>query len=162
MNQKELRQALPGLTARAANTLDAAAVAAKRLGHPVVDQGHLLLGICAVRETLGAKMLVDLGVDLSDLEAQLASTLAPRGDEAAETDEYSESVVAALVDGRAKARELGHSWIGVEHFVLGLLATPGGAGHDALVNRGVTVERALGSCDRLLPAHVTALRFGSS
>jgi excisionase family DNA binding protein len=155
--QTNLRRALARITARAQATLDMASETARRLNHPSVGQEHLLIGICLVPDSLGAKMLVDLGVDLAAYGAEVASAL-PAQDAATEAPEYSDLLVRTLMEARAQATKLGHAWLGVEHFVLALLALPEGFGYSTLTGLGITLDAAVESCARLLPVHVAADR----
>ena len=155
--QTALRRALARITARAQATLDAAADAARSMGRALVGQEHLLVGIARVPDSLGAKMLVDLGVDIPTFGERLAGAL-PSDTGGGEAPDYGEDLVAVLMEARAQASTLGHSWLGVEHFVLALLAVTSGYAHDALLGMGITHDAALESCRKLLPGHVAADR----
>src|SRR5205807_1372090 len=70
------RFSLPGptlerFTPRARGALDAAAKAARSLGHNYIGTEHILLGLLRGRDTLAARLLAELGVSQEATQARL-------------------------------------------------------------------------------------------
>ncbi len=151
-------------TRRARGAVVAAQSAARELGASEVGSGHLLLGVLAEREGLGAKTLVELGVD----PEQVREAVARRADAAAlrtlgiDLDAVRRSVEGAFgpgaLEGRGSPRghirfsagakkalelslrealRLRHRHIGTEHLLLGLLRHDPGVAGGVLRDAGV-------------------------
>ena len=58
----------------------------------------------------------------------------------------------ALRLAQAAAEELGHSYVGSEHLLLGLLREEGGAAHRCLAEQSVTAEKARDAIVRIIGA----------
>jgi len=59
------------VTVRAKRTLQLAAEEARQLGHDYLGTEHLLLGLTRDKESLGAQILISLGVDLDQLRQEI-------------------------------------------------------------------------------------------
>ena len=63
----------------------------------------------------------------------------------------------ALRLAQAAAEELGHSYVGSEHLLLGLLREEGGAAHRCLAEQSVTAEKARDAIVRIIGAGLPGL-----
>ena len=63
----------------------------------------------------------------------------------------------ALRLAQAAAEELGHSYVGSEHLLLGLLREEGGAAHRCLTEQSVTAEKARDAIVRIIGAGLPGL-----
>jgi hypothetical protein len=121
---------LERFTERARRAVDAAAVAARELGHNFVGSEHLLLGLFAQPEGLAARALTEAGIDRGAVEAKVLE-MVPRGDEPLlDNPLYTPRASMALQGALGEALRLGHNYIGTEHILLGLLRD-----HDAVAAR---------------------------
>ena len=121
---------LERFTERARRAVDAAAVAARNLGHNFVGSEHLLLGLFAQPEGLAARALTEAGIDRGAVEAKVLE-MVPRGDEPLlDNPLYTPRASMALQGALGEALRLGHNYIGTEHILLGLLRD-----HDAVAAR---------------------------
>ena len=112
---------LERFTERARRAVDAAAVAARELGHNFVGSEHLLLGLFAQPEGLAARALTEAGIDRAAVEAKVLEMI-PRGDEPLlDNPLYTPRASMALQGALGEALRLGHNYIGTEHILLGLL-----------------------------------------
>jgi ATP-dependent Clp protease ATP-binding subunit ClpC len=146
--------ALPGRgTARLVHALDLAFDAARNRAHGFVGTEHLLLGMLDEGENLGARVVVSMGVALSDVRDELENTMrveleGVRAGEPALTPN-AQRVVAIMGD---EARTLGHNYLGCEHLLLALIAEPAGIagrvlrtmGFDLVVTRRAVVTALTG------------------
>ena len=115
---------LERFTARARRTVDAAAVAARGLGHNYVGTEHLLLGLFAEPHALAARVLAEAGVERAAVEARVLDVL-PRGREPLlDNPLYIPQASLALQGALEEALRLGHNYIGTEHMLLGPVPRP--------------------------------------
>jgi Clp amino terminal domain, pathogenicity island component len=140
--QRRADSQLERFTGRARHVLVLAQDRARTLKHPEVRPEHILLGMLAEAEGLGAKVVVQLAGSADAVTGPLTAGLTP-GD-------VENPPVHLPFDGRAKTLlkvtmaevvELGHNYVGTEHVLLGLLKLDGPA-TDALHGAGVDYARA--------------------
>ena len=122
-------------TDRAASAVRAAHDSACSLGHSYVGTEHLLLGVAAEREGLGARVLLSKGLDMARLTR---AVVAVSGAGAAGEPEQglTANARAALERAGEDARRLGHGFVGTEHILMGLLRVPGASALRALERAG--------------------------
>jgi ClpA/ClpB-like protein len=131
---------LERFTERARRAVDAAAKAARALGHNYVGSEHLLLGLFAEPEGLAARALAEAGVDRTAVEARVLEAV-PRGrGPLLDNLPYTPRASLALQGALEEALRLGHNYIGTEHILLGLVRDREGLGGRALSELGVTAE----------------------
>ena len=115
-------------TPRARNVVMAAHNAAKEAGNAETVPEHLVLGLLAEPDGLGAKAIVASGVSLDAVREAAASALPPRADDAPELVPYAPAAKKALELTFREALRLGHNYIGTEHILLALLELENGEG----------------------------------
>jgi ATP-dependent Clp protease ATP-binding subunit ClpA len=130
---------------------------AQRLGHNYMGTEHLLLGLVREGEGVAAIALKRLGVSLDDARAAVLHIIG-HGDRIV-TGEIgltprAKKVIELAVD---EARGMGHSYIGTEHLLLGLVREGEGIAAGVLESRGVNLERARGVVLQTLTSRGAAL-----
>jgi len=128
-------------TKRARETLTYAQEEALRLGHTTIGTEHLLLGLLREGEGVAAKVLGDLGLNLSRARDAVErytgrSNRAPGG--RVELAPSTKHVIELAVD---EARRLGHHYIGTEHLLLGLSREAEGMAVGILESLGVSLDQ---------------------
>ena len=118
-------------TDRAAAAVKAARDAAASLGHSYVGSEHLLLGVAAEAEGLGARVLAARGLDLARL-TRAVEAASGSGEPGGPEQGLSGDARDALERAAEYARRLGHGRVGTEHLLLGALECPGSAAALAL------------------------------
>ena len=115
-----------------------------RLHHEYIGAEHVLLGLLREGEGVASAVLAKLDVDLQELRAAVAGGLKPgRPDASIGPDlPYTSRATQVLEASMTEARELGSSYVGTEHLLLGLLRAPRTPAAAALGKVGVTLERA--------------------
>ena len=114
-------------TDRAQSAIERARLAATDLGHSYVGTEHILIGIAAEGDGLGAKILRDNGFDAEKL-AQTVEHIAGRGDPGVPSQGLSPRARQVMRLAGEDARRLGHSYVGTEHILMGILREPDCAG----------------------------------
>lgn len=127
---------------RAKRVLALAQDEAIRFNHNYIGVEHLLLGLVREGEGVAARVLESLGVDLSKLRTSV-EFMVGRGESTTTPSEITLSprtkkVVELAID---EARKLGHSHVGTEHLLLGLVRGGESIASHALESLGVELEK---------------------
>lgn len=137
--KKVLRQPLDRLlTTRATRVLVLAREAAAAHHHDLVFPEHLLLGLTRLNEGVALHSLMKLGVSLQATEAEVEQGMG-HGMFRLGVGEISYSPGAEQVLGlaRQEAYGLGHSYVGTEHLLLGLIGEGNDGAAGVLLRSGV-------------------------
>jgi ATP-dependent Clp protease ATP-binding subunit ClpC len=127
-------------TDRARRVLVLAQDEAAALDHNFLGTEHILLGLLAEGEGVGAKALLALGAKSDDLRARVVATVG-RGDPGSAggaPPPFTPRAKRVLELSLRAALDLGHNYIGTEHELLGLLAEGEGVAAQVLVASGLT------------------------
>jgi ATP-dependent Clp protease ATP-binding subunit ClpA len=127
---------------RAKRTLALAQDEAIRFNHNYIGVEHLLLGLIREGEGVAARVLDSLGVELSKARTSVEFIIG-RGDSTTTPSEITLSprtkrVIELAID---EARKLGHSHVGTEHLLLGIVREGGSIGAGVLQSLGVSLEK---------------------
>ena len=137
----ENRDRFNKFTERARKVLTLAQEEAQRFQHNYIGTEHLLLGLVREGEGVAAKVLTNLGVQLSDVRRAVEYIIG-RGDRMAPGDigltPRAKKVIELAVD---EAKLLKHQYIGTEHLLLGLVREGGGIAAGVLESMGVKLEQ---------------------
>ncbi|MEU9395501.1 Clp protease N-terminal domain-containing protein [Streptomyces sp. NPDC048324] len=115
-------------TPRARNVVMAAHNEAKAAPHTEVGPAHLVLGLLAEPEGLGAKAITAQGVSLDAVREAATAALPPTAEAAPELVPYASDAKKVLELTFREALRLGHNYIGTEHILLALLEFENGSG----------------------------------
>ena len=139
-------------TERVRKVLAMAREEAARLHHEYVGTEHILLGLIREGEGVAAAVLQHLNVDLDEIQQKIEETV-KKGKAAQATGPdlpYTSRAKKVLELAMGEARELGHSYVGTEHLLLGLLREEKGIAAQVLADANVTLEAARADTLRLL------------
>jgi len=139
-------------TERVRKVLAMAREEAARLHHEYVGTEHILLGLIREGEGVAAAVLQHLNVDLDEIQQKIEETV-KKGKAAQATGPdlpYTSRAKKVLELAMGEARELGHSYVGTEHLLLGLLREEKGIAAQVLADANVTLEAARAETLRLL------------
>lgn len=141
-------------TDRAQKVIVLAQEEARRLGHNVVGTEHILLGLIAEGEGVGAKALTAMGVSLDKVRQEIENVIG-RGEAAFQGaigfTPRTKRVFELAID---EARQLGHTYIGTEHILLGLIREGEGVAAQILRNLDIDLEGMRKQVIELLGGHV--------
>jgi len=115
-------------TPRARKAVMAAHEAAKAAGGSEGLPEHLVLGLLAEPEGLGARAIVAQGVSLDAVREAATAALPPAADEVPELIPYGPAAKKTLELTFREALRLGHNYVGTEHILLALLEFENGEG----------------------------------
>jgi diadenosine tetraphosphate (Ap4A) HIT family hydrolase len=127
---------------RAKRVLALAQDEAIRFNHNYIGTEHLLLGLIREGEGVAARVLNNLGVELSKARTAVEFIIS-RGDSTTSPSEITLSprvkkVIEFAID---ESKKLGHSNVGTEHLLLGIVREGEGIASGILESLGVTLER---------------------
>ncbi|MCC6243434.1 MAG: hypothetical protein IT353_11370 [Gemmatimonadaceae bacterium] len=111
--------------------------------HEYVGTEHLLLGLIAEGEGVGAAALQSVGIDLGEVTARVEAVL-PEGNASPPMGPadppYTSRAKKVLEFAMAEARGWDHSYIGSEHLLLGLLREERGIAAQVLTASGASLD----------------------
>ncbi|MDD3894543.1 MAG: Clp protease N-terminal domain-containing protein, partial [Syntrophomonadaceae bacterium] len=130
-------------TQRARNAVIHAQEEARQMNHPAIGTEHILLGLLMEGEGIGARALLNLGLDLNKVREAIVQTIG-------ESDGGIEQPAGDLpITPRAKkvfnlsfdeARMQGVNYVGTEHILLALIREEEGIAGQVLISMGVKLE----------------------
>ncbi|HWP98343.1 MAG TPA: ATP-dependent Clp protease ATP-binding subunit [Syntrophomonadaceae bacterium] len=130
-------------TQRARNAVLHAQEEARQLSHPAIGTEHILLGLLREGEGVGARALINMGVDLEKVREEATKLMGNNGEE-------NEKPAGDLpITPRAKkvfnlafdeARLQGVNYVGTEHLLLAVLREEEGVAGQVLVGMGVKLD----------------------
>ncbi len=128
-------------TERARKVLTLAQEEAQRFNHNYIGTEHLLLGLVREGEGVAAKVLSNLGIELTKVRSAVEFIIG-RGERQVMGEigltPRAKKVIELAVD---EARRLGHHYIGTEHLLLGLIREGEGIAAGVLESLGVNLEK---------------------
>jgi ATP-dependent Clp protease ATP-binding subunit ClpC len=124
---------------------------AQRLGHSYIDTEHILLGIAGEESGIAAKVLSNLGISMSKIQAAVEFVIGKGERRATSGDvDLAPRAKRAIEFAVDEARRLNSSYIGVEHLLLGLMRESEGVAFSVLESFGITLERTRDEVSRVV------------
>jgi ATP-dependent Clp protease ATP-binding subunit ClpC len=127
-------------TDRARQVLVLAQQEARRSASDHIGTEHLLLGLIDEGEALGVKAIESMGIRLDDLRGQIEARVGPAGSSVVGSPPFTPEAKRVFELAYLEARQLGHSYVGTEHLLLGILREGRGVAADVLVTMGADLE----------------------
>src|SRR5690625_2613235 len=128
-------------TERAQKVLALSQEEAVRLGHNNIGTEHILLGLVREGDGIAAKALQALGLEVEKIQ-QGVEELIGVGKQPMQTIHYTPRAKKVVELSQDEARKLGHSYVGTEHILLGLIREGEGVAARVLNNLGVSLNKA--------------------
>src|ERR1700750_251167 len=128
-------------TERAQKVLALAQEEAIRLGHNNIGTEHILLGLVREGEGIAAKALYGLGLSSEKIQKEVEELIG-RGKDTNGPMHYTPRAKKVIELSMDEARKLGHSYVGTEHILLGLIREGEGVAARVLNNLGVSLNKA--------------------
>ncbi|EHL76300.1 ATP-dependent protease ATP-binding subunit ClpC [Bacillus smithii] len=141
-------------TERAQKVLALAQEEAIRLGHNNIGTEHILLGLVREGEGIAAKALYGLGLSPEKIQNEVENLIG-KGQGVAQTIHYTPRAKKVIELSMDEARKLGHSYVGTEHILLGLIREGEGVAARVLNNLGISLNKARQQVLQLLGSNET-------
>ena len=128
---------------------------AKRLGNNYVGTEHLLLGILAEGESIAAKVLKSMDITLNKVRREIEELIGKGNAKVSPQDmTFTPRAKKAIESAHDEARRLGHSYIGPEHLLLGILNDTEGVAIKVLQKIGANTNRIKEEIYRFIGADI--------
>lgn len=142
-------------TERAQKVLALSQEEAMRLGHNNIGTEHILLGLVREGDGIAAKALMALNLSPEKIQKEVEALIG-RGNETVQTPHYTPRAKRVIELSMDEARKIGHSYVGTEHILLGLIREGEGVAARVLNNLGVSLNKARQQVLQLLGSHEAA------
>ena len=127
-------------TNRAVKAMEFAQYEAQELEQDYIGTEHILLGLLHEREGIAAKALDSVGLDFQAVKQQVENVLEQQEQYPSDNPYYTPMAKHAMEMSVREAQRLGHSYVGTEHILLGLLHDEDNAGARVIESMGVDLE----------------------
>ena len=136
---------------RARRVLSLSQEEALRFNHNYIGTEHILLGLVRETEGVAARVLSNLGIELSKVRSAVEFIIG-RGEKPVSGENIgltprAKRVIELAVD---EARRMSHHYIGTEHLLIGLMREGEGVAAGVLESLGVTLDKVRAETQRLL------------
>jgi len=133
---------------------------AQRFNHSYIGTEHILLGLVREKEGIAAKVLTGMGISLPRVR-QAVEYIIGAGERqssgASGLTSRAKKIIELAID---EARQMGHSYIGTEHLLLGILREGEGVAAKVLQNLDVNQERVRAEIARVLSSSSQKVKQG--
>jgi ATP-dependent Clp protease ATP-binding subunit ClpC len=128
-------------TDRARRVLVLAQEEARDLASPFIGTGHLLLGLIREHDGVAAQVLDTLGVTYESVRAKVEEVTDANPTPSVAAPPFTPRVKKVLEISLRESLQLGHSYVGTEHLLLGLVQEGNGVGAQILDALGADMTR---------------------
>jgi len=122
---------------------------ALRFKNNFIGTEHLLLAMIKEGEGVGAMVLINLGIELNELRKNIENSI-QTGPGGKIDVPFSNEARVCLNYAMEEAKNFGHSYVGTEHLLLGVIRTPESLGAQVLESIGVDYETVKNEIIQLL------------
>jgi Clp amino terminal domain, pathogenicity island component len=140
-------------TDRARRVIVLAQEEARMLNHNYIGTEHILLGLLHEGEGIAAKALESLGISLDAVRQQVEEIIGQGQQALSGHIPFTPRAKKVLELTRREAEQLGHTYIGTEHILLGLIREGNGVAAQVLVMLGADLNRVRQTVIQLLHGH---------
>ncbi len=135
-------------TQRAENAIRLAQEAAQELGHGYVGSEHILLGLIRETDGIASKALVRAGVDGDALKSAIVEAIG-EGQSGAPVQGFTPRGKRIIELAIAEAARHGHSYVGTEHILMGLLRESDCVAVQFLMSLGANPQQLYSSLEQM-------------
>jgi hypothetical protein len=135
------RAMLERFTDRARRVVKLAEEEARMLNHNYIGTEHILLGLIYEGEGVGAKALESLGISLEAVRQQVEEVIGQGQQVPSEVIPFTPRAKKVLELSLRESLQLGHTYIGTEHILLGLIREGDGVAAQVLVKLGAGLNQ---------------------
>ncbi len=132
-----------GFTQKANDALNSAITAAENLGHTYVGSEHLLLGLLAESGGMAYTALSAKKVTFSEVESIIKSSMGIGSPTVLSPNDFTPRSKNIIDTAILQGRGMGHSYIGTEHILMGIIREGSGAATEILSRLGVQPQDLL-------------------
>jgi ATP-dependent Clp protease ATP-binding subunit ClpC len=135
---------------------------ARLLNHSFIGTEHILLGLIHEGEGVAAKSLDSLGITLEAVREKVEETIGMTGAPPSGSPPFTPRAKKVLELSLREALQLGHSYIGTEHMLLGLVREGEGVAAQVLVSLGADLGKVRQQVIQMMSGYQGKEAVGSS
>ena len=136
-------------TAKAKKAIELSQTFANELFHDYVGTEHLLLGLIKEGQGIGARVLVNQGVDEDKVLAEIKNIVGI-GNSHSKNIMFTPRTKRVFETSYIEARKIGQNYIGTEHLLIGIMREPDSIAVRILKNIGVNSQKLLSQMMEIL------------
>lgn len=140
-------------TDRARRVVVLAQEEARALNHNYIGTEHILLGLIHEGEGVAAKALESMGISLEAVRTEVEDIIGTGGHPPSGYIPFTPRAKKVLELALREALQLGHKYVGTEHFLLGLIREGEGVAAQVLVKLGADLSRVRHQVIQLLSGY---------
>lgn len=140
-------------TDRARRVIVLAQEEARSLKHNYLGTEHILLGLIREGEGVAAKALDALGVSLDEVRSQVVEIIGEGQESPQGHIPFTPRAKKVIEYAMREGLQLGHSYIGTEHLLLGLTREPEGVAAQVLNKLGAEMDRVRTQVNQLISGY---------
>jgi ATP-dependent Clp protease ATP-binding subunit ClpC len=140
-------------TDRARRVIVLAQEEARNLKHNYLGTEHILLGLIREGEGVAAKALDVLDITLENVRAQVIDIIGEGQEPPSGHIPFTPRAKKVIEYAMREGLQLGHSYIGTEHLLLGLTREPDGVAAQVLVKLGADLPRVRNQVNQLISGY---------
>jgi len=133
---------------------------ARKINHNYIGTEHLLLGLIQEGESIAAKALEAMNVELDAVRSQVVEIIGLGSTPPSGHIPFTPRAKRVLELSLREALQLGHNYIGTEHILLGLIREGEGVAAKVMVKLGVDLERLRNHVLKMLSGSPAAGELG--
>jgi ATP-dependent Clp protease ATP-binding subunit ClpC len=127
-------------TDRARRVIVLAQEEARQLSHNYVGTEHILLGLIREGDGVAAKALAAMRISLDTARREVEAIIGRGTEQPSGHIPFTPRTQTVLQFSSREAQRLGHSYVGTEHILLGLIREGHGVAVQVLVRRGIDID----------------------
>ncbi len=132
-----------GFTQKANDALNNAITAAENLGHTYVGSEHILLGLLKESGGMAYTALSAKKISYGEVEAIIRSSMGVGSPTVLSPNDFTPRAKNIIDTAILQGRGMGHSYIGTEHILMGIIREGTGAATEILASMGVQSQELL-------------------
>ncbi len=128
-----------GFTQKANDALNSAISAAENLGHTYVGSEHILLGLLAEKGGMAYTALSARKISYGEVESIIRSSIGIGSPTVLSPNDFTPRAKNIIDTAIVQGKGMGHSYIGTEHILLGIIREEEGVAGQILANLGLNL-----------------------
>ncbi|MBQ2848232.1 MAG: ATP-dependent Clp protease ATP-binding subunit [Clostridia bacterium] len=132
-----------GFTQKANDALNSAITSAENLGHTYVGSEHILLGLLAESGGMAHTALTARKVTYNEVESVIKSSIGIGSPTVLSPNDFTPRSKNIIDTAILQGKSMGHSYIGTEHILMGIIREGSGAATEILTRLGVQPQDLL-------------------
>lgn len=140
-------------TPRAQAVLKHAEKLARKDGFELVGTEHLVSSFFSVKECLAAMIFKNLGMTESEYFRHYEPLRPISPEKGSRETRFSEDIDKVIQHAYEQSTQWGHTYVGAEHLLVGILLARAGQGFQILTNLGITLDKVRDETAKLIVCH---------